>query len=220
MTVQRRTYVKNVGGVTDDFVRKRLAPGEQFEINNRDLDVWRDEPTISGVIASGILEVSNGYQTFPTVSGAAEGIKWFYNFPTELPAGDGGAAQQDPDGEFVTINRARFGFGKNGNTDNAYLRVEGASSGQTGHLIIRPARITGLAAYYPTGAGTKTLEIRKNGDTTSLHTFAVNVDEAYIEDNLSIDLDKADRLQVFVTGPDAAIKNPNVWMEVAWRADT
>jgi len=218
MTVQRRTIVKNVGGVTADFVRQRLAPGESFDINNRLLDVWRDEPTISGVIASGTLEVSNGFQIFPTVSGAPDAIKWFYNFPTELPSGDGGASQQDEDGEFVTINRARFGFGRNGNTDNSYLRVEGVASNQTGHLIIRPARITGLAAYYPSGAGTKTLEIRKNGEPPSLYTFVVNVNEPFIVDNLSIDLDTADRLQVFVTGPDAAIKNPNVWMEVAWRS--
>jgi hypothetical protein len=74
---RRRTIVTNQSGVTADFVRKRLTNGESFEIIDRDINVWRDDPTISGAITSGDLEVSNGIETF----GPAEGEFWFYGLP-------------------------------------------------------------------------------------------------------------------------------------------
>lgn len=74
---RRRTIVTNQSGVTADFVRKRLTNGESFEIIDRDLSVWRDDPTISGSIFSGDLVISNGLETF----GPAEGEYWFYGLP-------------------------------------------------------------------------------------------------------------------------------------------
>lgn len=75
---RRRTIVTNQSGVTADFVMKRLTDGESFEIIDRDLDVWRDDPTISGAIASGDLVVSNATETFTL---PAEGEYWFYGLP-------------------------------------------------------------------------------------------------------------------------------------------
>ena len=74
---RRRTIVTNQSGVTADFVRKRLDHGESFEIIDRDIDGWRDEPTVSGAISSGDLVVSNGTEVF----GAAAGEYWFYGLP-------------------------------------------------------------------------------------------------------------------------------------------
>jgi hypothetical protein len=75
---RRRTIVTNKSGVTQDFVRKRLEDDESFEIIDRDINVWRDEPTISGAISSGDLLVSNGLKTFFI---PAEGEFWFYGQP-------------------------------------------------------------------------------------------------------------------------------------------
>jgi len=74
---RRRTIVTNQSGVTADFVMKRLDNGESFEIIDRHINVWRDDPTISGSIAAGDLVVSNGLETF----GPAEGEYWFYGLP-------------------------------------------------------------------------------------------------------------------------------------------
>jgi hypothetical protein len=76
--IRRRTIVTNKSGVTKDFVRQRLEDDESFEIIDRDINVWRDEPTISGAITSGDLLVSNGIKTFPI---PAEGEFWFYGRP-------------------------------------------------------------------------------------------------------------------------------------------
>ncbi len=74
---RRRTIVTNQSGVTVDFVRKRLTNGESFEIIDRDINLWRDDPTISGSITSGDLVISNGLETF----GPTEGEFWFYGLP-------------------------------------------------------------------------------------------------------------------------------------------
>jgi len=76
--VRRRTIVINNSGSTQDFVTKRLLNGESFELDDRDFANWRDEPTISGAIASGDLLVSNGEETFATPAQAAY---WFYDLP-------------------------------------------------------------------------------------------------------------------------------------------
>lgn len=76
--IRRRTIVTNQSGVTADFVRKRLDNGESFEIIDRDINVWRDDPTISGAISSGDLIVSNGLEIF---TDALEGEYWFYGLP-------------------------------------------------------------------------------------------------------------------------------------------
>lgn len=199
-----------------DFVQARegiktftILNSTQFTDSPGEVVASGNNVTFSGIDGVSLNALLIDDQPVVTVSGEPQ-----------ADPGDGGVVVETDDNEFITINRARFGFGRGGNTDNAYLRVEGVSSNQTGHLIIRPARITGLAAYYPSGkASSKGFEIRRNGETTSLYSFTVNVAEPFIVDNLTIDLDSGDRLQVFVVGPDASIKNPNVWMEVAWRAE-
>lgn len=122
------------------------------------------------------------------------------------------------DDDFITINRARFGYGKNGNVNGAYLRVEGAASTETGHVMMRDARLTGVAAFYPDGAADKRFEVRKNGDPTVLFEVVAFVGVPTIIDELEIDFDIGDRIQVFVTSSGTSVKDPNFWGEVGWRA--
>ena len=215
MTIRRRTVLKNTSGGSITVFRKRFSVGETFDIPPTDLQLWRDVPTVSGLIASGTLEVDDGANSDFTPD---EGVRWFYNHPLSLPtASGGGPGTPIEDDEFLTINRARFGFGKNGNTSGAYLRVEGAASTQTGHVMMRDARLTGIAIYYPSGASDKRIQIRRNGAATSLAEFQAFEDVVFIQDDLAIDLNKGDRVQAFVTSSGQSVSDPNVWCEVGWR---
>ena len=214
MTIRRRTILTNTSGGQITAFRKRFGPGETFDVPPSDLQLWRDATTVSGLIASGTLDVSDGLETF----NSDDGLKWFYNHPSELPTGSGGAGQQIGD-DFLTINRARFGFGKNGNTSGAYLRVEGAASTQTGHVMMRPAKLTALAVFYPSGASTKKFEIRTNGNTTPLLVVEAVEGVPLILDNLDIDFNTGDRVQAFAASEGQSVSDPNVWCEVAWRSE-
>jgi hypothetical protein len=215
MSIRRRTILTNTASGTVTAFRKRFAAGESFDIPPTDLLLWRDVPTVSGLIADGTLEVGNTETTFILPD---EGLKWFYNHPTELPTTSGGGPGTPiEDDEFLTINRARFGFGKNGNTSGAYLRVEGAASTKTGHVMMRDARLTGIAIYYPSGASDKRFEIRKNGDPTPLVDVMAYEEVVFIQDDLSVDFNKGDRIQAFVTSSGQSVADPNLWCEVGWR---
>ncbi len=212
MSNRRRTILTNTTGVSITVFRKRFSIGESFDIPPADLQLWRDASTISGLIANGDIIVGDSEDTFSP----GDGIKWFYDHPSALPTSSGGAVQQQGD-DFLTINRARFGFGKNGNTSGAYLRVEGAASTKTGHIMMRPAKLTAIAIYYPSGAAQKDFEIRINGVATALLTVTAFEDVPKIIDNLDIDFDTGDRVQAFVASAGQSVSDPNVWCEVAWR---
>jgi len=133
-----------------------------------------------------------------------------------LPTTSGQAIDEN----FLTINRVRIGFGKNGNIDGAYMRVEGVASNNTGHVMIRPAQLTGIAGYYDGGAAKKDFKIRKNGDNTNLASFTMQRQVAFVDESFPVplDFDSGDRVQVFVAASGNVIQDPNVWMEIGWRA--
>jgi len=167
---------------------------------------------VSGVALSGTVTLSGlgGVEVKP--SDADNNVVTISGEP--LPTTSGQVIDED----LITINRARFGYGKNGNVNGAYLRVESAASIETGHVMMRPARLTGIAVFYPTGTAEKRFEVRKNADPTPLLEVVVQVGVPKIIDELSIDFDLGDRIQVFVTASGSSIKDPNFWGEVGWRA--
>lgn len=177
-----------------------------------DLDV--DKITVSGtsfigdVTFSGIggIAVSSGTEAPNVVTVSGE--------PPPTTSG------QVIDQNFITINRVRIGFGKNGDIDGAYMRVEGTASNNTGHVMIRPAQLTGIAGYYDGGASKKDFKIRKNGVSTDLASFTMQRKISFIDENFptTIEFDSGDRIQVFVASSGSKIRDPNVWMEIAWRA--
>lgn len=81
---RRRTIVTNNSGATADFVRQRLSDGESFEISDRDLNLWRDDPTVSGLIGSGALLVNDG---FTTLSSGTTALDHFFDAFPAIEAG-------------------------------------------------------------------------------------------------------------------------------------
>jgi len=79
ITINRRiTEVVNNTGGTALFFDQVLAPGEVWEIVDRKMEMWRDDPSISGAITSGTLGVRNGVEEFVSVTA---GLQYFYNNP-------------------------------------------------------------------------------------------------------------------------------------------
>jgi hypothetical protein len=119
----------------------------------------------------------------------------------------------------ASINRVRIGYGKDGNILGAYMRVEGTSSNNTGHVMLRQARLTGIAGYYDGGDATHAFDIKKNGDPTTLVSFTMIKGVAFTDVGslVPIDFNVGDRVQIYVSASGTSIRDPNVWLEVAWR---
>ena len=79
ITFNRRiTEVVNNTGSTALYFDQVLAPGEVWEIVDRKMEMWRDDPSISGAITSGTLGVRDGTQEF---SSPVTALQYFYNNP-------------------------------------------------------------------------------------------------------------------------------------------
>jgi hypothetical protein len=79
ITFNRRiTEVINNTGSTALFFDQVLDPGQIWEIVDRKIEMWRDDPTISGAITNGTLGVRDGNQEFSSTVGA---LQYFYNNP-------------------------------------------------------------------------------------------------------------------------------------------
>lgn len=76
MSTKRITTVTNTTGSTVTFREKRFSPGEAFEIIDSNIDLWRDDLTVSGAINSGTLLVSNDTGDFVNTS---DGLTYFYD---------------------------------------------------------------------------------------------------------------------------------------------
>lgn len=189
---------------TDGFAHLLDLDVDAIRISGRN---YLGQVTLSGI--GGVLVTSGTVENIVTVSGEP------------LPTTSGQAVQPDPEGNFITIARVSIGFGKDGRIDGAYMRIHGVSSSETGYVMIRPARLTGVAAFYPSGASQKDFMIRKNGDPTDLATFTVQEGIPYVNENFPtpVDFDTGDRIQVFVSSAGARISDPNVWLEIGWRAE-
>ncbi len=79
ITINRRiTEVVNNTGSTALFFDQVLAPGEIWEIVDRKMEMWRDDPSISGAITSGTLGVRDGTEEFANTTHA---LQHFYDNP-------------------------------------------------------------------------------------------------------------------------------------------
>lgn len=216
--------VDSVNAVTGDVTISGVGKvytstaGQVITVSGLPDDVDVNHITVSGIDYAGDVTISGlgGVIVAPgtdpqTITVSGEVI---------LPQVSGQAAQEDPDGTFLTINRVRIGYGKDGSTHNAYLRVEGVASSNTGHVMMREARMTGVAGYYDGGAAAKTFVLMKNGDTTPLAWFDLEVGTPYVQEHFTpqVDFATGDRVQIFVSGSGTSISDPNMWLEIGWKA--
>ena len=111
--------------------------------------------------------------------------------------------------------------GRDGRAKNLYLRLlDGQPSNLTGYRMLRNATIVALAAQ-TRNIETWTLQIRKNGDPTSVYSLTISGASGAHNKLVDIDVDEGDLVQMFAeTTNFLGIKDPFVMIEIAWRNDT
>lgn len=120
-------------------------------------------------------------------------------------------------GKALSVTRPVFSFGWNGLADGNYLNASTSNNASTGYPMVRPATITAISAWFPSGPANKQFEVRKNGVATSIKTLLISAGSMVTNDAEDIDLNKGDYLQVFVSSALTGASDPVVNIEVAWR---
>lgn len=97
------------------------------------------------------------------------------------------------------------------------LQIGGALDIGLGYKIPQNATITKITVWSSGGNATKGFEIRKNGSTTPLKSFALAAG-SYVSTNDSIDLNAGDVLQVYVSAVGTSVLDPVVSIYLKWKA--
>lgn len=122
--------------------------------------------------------------------------------------------------KWLSSDRLSAVAGRKGRSKNAYLRVhDGQAINLTGYRVPRNATITAISAQ-TRGDETWTLQVRKNGDSANIASLAmINVAGAH-NATVNVNLDEGDRVQFFAeTTAFFGIKDPFIWVEIAWRKE-
>jgi len=124
-------------------------------------------------------------------------------------------------GKWLSADRLFATAGRDGRAKNLYLRlIDGQPSNETGYTMLRDATIVALAAQTRNNE-TWILQIRKNGDSTSVYSLPISGASGAHNKTVDVDLDEGDLVQLFAeTTTFLGIKDPHVIIEIAWRNDT
>jgi hypothetical protein len=186
--------------------------------------------TVSGVDANITIEDDNVF----VVSGVNT-----INFADGLKATDAGGGQADVelfklkvDGDnlwvyddtrakWLSSYRTSLHGGERGRAKNKYLLVvDGQALNLSGWRIPRDATLTAISAQ-TRSAFTWTLRVRKNGSPTNIASLVMTAAAGAHDTSIDVDLDEGDQLQLYAeTTSFFGVKDPLVWVEVAWRNDT
>ena len=115
----------------------------------------------------------------------------------------------------LSLSRPVFAAGHYGNAAvNMYLKSERMipTMGSSGHLLPRPATITGIWGKSKSTASW-TFEVRKNGVSSVEESVTITSGKGS-KTALNIDLSADDCLQFYMNG---AADFPQAWIEIAWR---
>ncbi len=123
--------------------------------------------------------------------------------------------------KWLSSFRATFGAGERGRIKNKYIPVfDGQVSNLSGYRVVRTATITAIAAQ-TRNTETWTLRVRKNGGSTNIASLVMTSVNGNHSSSIDVDLDEGDQIQFFAdTTGFLGIKDPLVWVEVAWRNDS
>lgn len=117
-------------------------------------------------------------------------------------------------GKLLSLSRLNQSFNYYGpNQESRYLKIGDVVSSANGLIMTRNATITALTAQ-SRSTNNWSLQIRKNDQTTPLHTLNVNAGTG-IADTLDIDVNAGDFIQLFING--SSIDHPLAFIELAWR---
>lgn len=97
------------------------------------------------------------------------------------------------------------------------MQIGGALDIGLGFKIPQNATVTKVTVWSSGGNATKAFEVRKNGSTTPLKSFAL-ASGSYVSTNDSIDINAGDVLQVYVSAAGTSVLDPVVSIYLKWRA--
>jgi hypothetical protein len=120
-------------------------------------------------------------------------------------------------GKALSVSRQNYPFSYDGLADGTFLAAGYAVNTDAGWLIPRDATIVSYTAYFPSGPAGKTFQVRKNNSAVTLSTLSISAGQIYYNDQVNIDLNRGDRLQVFVDSALLGAQDPTFMIEVAWR---
>jgi hypothetical protein len=120
--------------------------------------------------------------------------------------------------KWLSSDRLNASGGRKGRIKNGYLRIlDGQSCNLTGYRLPRNGTITAIAAQTRDNE-TWTLRVRKNGDPTDIASLALNNVAGGHDTTVDVDVSEGDLIQLFAeTTTFFGIKDPFVWVEIAWR---
>jgi len=119
-------------------------------------------------------------------------------------------------GKWLSTTQMTYDFGSN-NADGKYLNIHGAAATMTGYLMPRNGTIIALTAKVASGNQTKTIEIRRNSDSTNpLKIFTLS-SGTYLSVTENIDFTAGDYLQSFVVSSGVPARDIVVVYTIVWR---
>lgn len=123
-------------------------------------------------------------------------------------------------GKWLSSDTVIVTASRKGRAKNKYLDFEnGVSSLATGFRITGPATIIGLAAQ-TRAQETWTIHVRKNNTETNIASLSINNLTGSHNNALNINLEEGDFVQFYAeTTSFLGIKDPKVWLKIAWRND-
>lgn len=124
-------------------------------------------------------------------------------------------------GKWLSSFRATLGAGEKGRVKNKYLTVfDGQTSNLSGYRLARDATLTAIAIQ-TRESETWTLHVRKNDLPTNLASLTMTGVDGNHSSVINVNLDEGDRLHFYAeTTSFFGIKDPLIWVEIAWRNDT
>lgn len=122
--------------------------------------------------------------------------------------------------KWLSVDRFKPSAAEKGRVRNKYLRVyDSQVMNLSGWRLPRDATLVGITAQ-TRDVYTWNLRVRKNKSDTNIASLVMTAEEGNHSTSLDIDLDEGDRLHFYADTPSGAIRDPLVWVEIAWRNDT
>ena len=123
-------------------------------------------------------------------------------------------------GKWLSSSRFNASAGEKGRVRDKYLRVyDSQVTNLSGWRVPRDGTITAIVAQ-TRQAYSWTLRVRKNGSDTNIASLVLNSEAGKHQTTLSVDVAAGDQIQLFAETAFGAIRDPLVWVEIAWRNDT
>jgi len=117
--------------------------------------------------------------------------------------------------KWLSIDEQHFDWGEN-SASGKYLKIGSAIGTEVGYKIPMDATITMITARATSGNLSKSIQLRKNGSSTSIKSFSLSSGE-YTSNNDNINLSAGDYIQVYVEAGSTPVKDIVISIYTRWR---